>query len=138
MLGELLRIDSEGGQHGKRGKQQESDDHDQDQREVLGQVLLFNAHSRADALRYLRRDPVVSRTVLVDGKKDILFDTSVSARTEPCCEINPMRIRPDLLNDLDCNFVDPRGSERAGCGRVAPPHAAILRREGGARSGNIR
>jgi hypothetical protein len=77
MLGELLSVDGDG-QHSKSGKQGGGD------REVLGQLLLFNAHSRADALRYLRRDPVASTGALLPlaptgEKEEVLFDTAVSA-----------------------------------------------------------
>ena len=45
---------------------------------VAGQILLFNARSRADALRYLRQDPVAAASTLQGDGKEVLFN-AVSA-----------------------------------------------------------
>jgi hypothetical protein len=169
MLGELLRIDNECAQHGKQKKklhgpegqereQGREQDREQEQSEVLGQVLLFNAHSRADALRYLRRDPVACSTVMLpsmspEGKKEVLFDTSVSVRDqrsysgkhagELFClgQRRPSWLITLSLNLLCCLYCVPlvatRRGERAGCKRTAPPHAPLLCRERGARPGKL-
>ena len=45
---------------------------------VAGQILLFNARSRADALRYLKQDPVAAASTLQGDGKEVLFN-AVSA-----------------------------------------------------------
>jgi hypothetical protein len=63
--------------------------------EVAGQLLLFNARSRADALRYLKRDPVAASASSATPPFDAMVRyTAVISRPATCCFLTAPALTP--------------------------------------------